>query len=206
MRGSEFLRNRLQYAVMKRNPAALPIPVLTILILSLGALWIWVSRVPEDQARASSMSSPMRGFEAPNFSLTDQDGNIYKLEDFRGKAVLVNFWASWCPPCKAEMPAMQKVYELYKSQGFIILAVNSTIQDDEGEASAFFRELGLTFPMLMDHEGTTTQSYQVRSLPTSFFIDPKGIIQEIVIGGPMAEALLISRIERLLSAMDPIQP
>lgn len=101
---------------------------------------------------------------------------------------------------------MQEVYEQYQSEGFIILAVNSTIQDDPDQALAFYQELGLTFPLLMDQDGSVTQAYQVRSLPTSFFIDPEGVIQEVVIGGPMAEALMISRVERLFQAAKPIQP
>lgn len=176
------------------------------LVLILGAIWIWVSRVPADLASAGLSPSPASGFPAPDFTVTDQDGNIYGLNTFRGHPILLNFWASWCPPCRAEMPAMQEVYEQYQAQGFIILAVNSTIQDDPEQAAAFFQELGLTFPLLMDRDGAATRKYQVRSLPTSFFIDPEGIIQEVVIGGPMAEALLISRVERLFQAANPYQP
>jgi peroxiredoxin len=98
------------------------------------------------------------------------------------------------------MPAMQRLYQDYQELGFEILAVNSTVQDRPDQARAFTEELGLTFPILYDSEGDVTRQYQVRALPTSFFIDPQGIIQEVVVGGPMAEALLRVRAERLLEA------
>ena len=105
----------------------------------------------------------------------------------RGQPVLINFWASWCPPCRAEMPAMEKAYQQFQAQGFMILAINSAIQDDRSDADALVQELGLTFPILWDEDGAVTQAYQVKSLPTSFFVDKEGIIREVIIGGPMAE-------------------
>jgi peroxiredoxin len=178
--------------------------ILSLAILLLGAAWIWVSRVPAAVGKAEKVQAPAKGLTAPGFTLEDPDGLVYELASLKGKVVLLNFWASWCPPCKAEMPAMQEVFDQYKDQGFVILAVNSTIQDDPGEAVAFYEEMGLTFPLLMDRDGSVTQTYQVRSLPTSFFIDREGIIQEVIIGGPMAEALIISRIEKLLQSTNPI--
>jgi peroxiredoxin len=177
-----------------------------IIILILGAGWIWISRIPTAAEGAERVSVPTKGFPAPDFALQDPDGSIYELSSLKGKVVLINFWASWCPPCRSEMPAMDEVYSQYQNQGFIILAVNSTIQDDPDEAKAFFKEMGLTFPLLLDTDGSVTQTYQVRSLPTSFFIDREGIIQEVIIGGPMAEALMISRIEKLLLPENPILP
>ena len=179
---------------------------LSILILILGAGWIWISRIPAAAEGTERVTAPTKGFPAPDFTLKDSGGSIYELSSLKGKAVLINFWASWCPPCRTEMPAMEEVFELYQNQGFVILAVNSTIQDDPDEAKALFQELGLTFPLLLDTDGSVTQTYQVRSLPTSFFIDREGIIQEVIIGGPMSEALIISRIEKLLLPAKPVQP
>jgi peroxiredoxin len=96
------------------------------------------------------------------------------------------------------MPAMQRVYDDYKEQGLQILAVNSTNQDSEGKALAFVNELGLNFPILMDVAGEVSRLYLVRSLPTSFFIQPDGTIREVIVGGPMSEALLRIRVEQLL--------
>jgi cytochrome c biogenesis protein CcmG/thiol:disulfide interchange protein DsbE len=112
--------------------------------------------------------------------------------------VLINIWTSWCPPCRAEMPALQQVYEAYRDQGFEILAVNATNQDSQQDAVGFAQELGLTFPILLDSTGEVSNLYQLRSLPTSFFVDSRGIIHEVVIGGPMSEALLRTRVQQLL--------
>src|SRR5690606_34345406 len=113
-----------------------------------------------------------------------------RLSDLRGRPVLVNLWASWCGPCQAEMPAMQKIHEQYGPQGFTILAVNTTFQDERTSAEEFAANRGLTFPIVFDLDGKVSRSYQVRSMPTSFFIDQDGIIRRVVIGGPMSEALL----------------
>ena len=137
---------------------------------------------------------------APDFSLQNANGELVSLSELRGKAVLVNLWASWCGPCRAEMPAMQRVYERYKDEGLEILAVNATNQDSASEALAFAQELGLTYPILFDLDGSVSARYALLALPSSFFILPDGRIQEVVVGGPMAEALLIIRIESLLEA------
>ena len=120
------------------------------------------------------------------------------LSELRGQAVLVNLWATWCAPCRAEMPAIQKLYSEYRGQGFEVLAVNMTYQDDYLAVQPFSQENQLTFPILLDENGKVAQKYELRSLPSSFFIDRDGIIQEVVIGGPMAEALLRTRIESIL--------
>ena len=93
---------------------------------------------------------------------------------------------------------MQEVYEEYKDLGFVILAVNTTYQDDLNDALAFAEDLRLSFPILFDTDGIVSHRYQSRALPTSFFIDQDGIIQEVVIGGPMADALLRIRVEQLI--------
>lgn len=168
-------------------------------ILLLAALWIWWSAVPAGAVTTGNNPAPMEGFLAPDFELKTLDGEPISLSDLRGKAVLINFWASWCPPCRSEMPAMQQVYEEYGPDEFVILAVNGSYQDRLTDAESFVAERELTFPILLDTQGQVSATYQVRSLPTSFFVDRDGIIQEIVIGGPMAEALLRTRAENLLT-------
>jgi peroxiredoxin len=96
------------------------------------------------------------------------------------------------------MPAMQQVYQEYQAQGFEILAVNSTVQDTLSNLAPFVSEYGLSFPILLDRQGEVTRLYRVLSLPTSFFIGKDGVIREVVVGGPMDEALLRARIEKLL--------
>jgi peroxiredoxin len=96
---------------------------------------------------------------------------------------------------------MQRVYEDFQDQGFIVLAVNSTHQDNLGDAITFAQVHKLDFPILLDQDGSAGRSYDVRSLPTSYFINPEGIIQDVVVGGPMSEALLRIRAEQLLETI-----
>jgi cytochrome c biogenesis protein CcmG, thiol:disulfide interchange protein DsbE len=171
----------------------------SILVLVFGLGWI-VFTPPESGATTGGMiPAPREGFLAPDFVLQDQQGEPVRLSELQGHPVLLNLWASWCPPCQAEMPAMQKVHEQYGPQGFTILAVNTTFQDDRTSAENFVASLGLTFPILFDLDGSVSQRYQVRSMPTSFFIDHSGIIRRVVIGGPMSEGLLRAEVERLLN-------
>ena len=166
-------------------------------ILFLAAIWIAWSTTLAGGTTEGIIPAPMEGFLAPDFELTSLDGERLKLSELRGKAVLVNFWASWCPPCRSEMPAMQQIYTDFSPDDLVILAVNSTHQDRLADVENFVSERNLTFPILLDQDGQVSASYQVRSLPTSFFVDPDGIIREVVIGGPMAEALLRTRVESL---------
>ncbi len=169
-----------------------------LLLAALG--WIIISRDTSGNSTAGKIPAPQAGFLAPDFTLTTLDGETVSLADYRGQAVLLNYWATWCPPCKAEMPAMQRVYETYRARGFVVLAVNATNQDTIGDVEAFVREYGLTFPVLLDSEGRVGALYRINALPTSFFIRPDGIIEEVVIGGPMSEALMGTRAETLLEA------
>src|SRR5690606_885483 len=155
--------------------------------------WIGISA---DATFITNGSAPQEGFLAPDFSLKTPDGETYTLSELKGQAVLINLWATWCPPCRAEMPAMQKLYEEYKEQGLVILAINMTHQDYPLAIMPFANEHGLTFPILLDETGETATEYQLRSLPSSYFINRAGIISEVVIGGPMSEALLRTHIEK----------
>ena len=172
--------------------------LLTITILALGVGWIGVSSRFFEGSTNGFIPAPQVSFLAPDFNLQNIDGDTILLSDLRGQAVLLNFWGSWCPPCKEEMPAMQKVYQDYQDQGFSILAVNAAFQEQPGAVTEFLFENAFDFTVLLDTEGVVSQQYQVHAFPTSYFIDSDGIIQEIVIGGPMAEALLRTRIENLL--------
>jgi peroxiredoxin len=168
-----------------------------ILILIAGLAWISLSAGRAENPAAAA-SAPQAGFLAPDFSLQTTDGETYALSDLRGQAVLINLWATWCPPCRAEMPAIQKMYEEYQDQGLIVLAINSTVQDEASAIAPFVSEYGLTFPVLLDETGAVATAYQLRSLPSSYFIGRDGVIREVVIGGPMSEALLRTRIEDIL--------
>jgi cytochrome c biogenesis protein CcmG, thiol:disulfide interchange protein DsbE len=167
-------------------------------ILAFGLAWIYISADKIGASTSGTLAAPQQGFPAPDFELETTSGETIKLSDLRGQAVLVNLWATWCPPCRAEMQAIEKVYNEYKEQGFVVLAVNMTYQDDPRAVMPFVNEQGLTFPILLDETGGMANSYQLRSLPSSYFIGRDGIINEVVIGGPMAEALLRTRVEKIL--------
>lgn len=171
----------------------------SLIVLALGVIWTFISRVPSVvDTDGSNQTSPKEGFYAPDFSLELLGGGQVTLSDMRGKVVLVNLWASWCPPCRAEMPAIERIYRSFKSQGLEVLAVNMTNQDNEASAASFIQELGLTFPVLLDRSGDVGARYFLRGLPSSYFIDRKGIIRLVVVGGPMNEALIQSKVEELL--------
>lgn len=174
-----------------------PIPrrILFVLILLLGLAWTASSRLGPETGQPAA---PQAGFPAPAFSLETFDGESISLADLQGQAVIVNFWASWCPPCRAEMPAIQNVYDDYRAGGLVVLAVNASAGDNLADAQAFLSANGLTFPVLLDRDGAVGALYRVSVLPTTFFIDKRGVIRAVVIGGPLSEASLRTRVADLL--------
>jgi peroxiredoxin len=141
--------------------------------------------VEAEQSPVDVSVRPQRGFRAPDFSLLDLHGEQVSLSDFRGQLVLVNFWATWCPPCRDELPVIQAQYE--KSDDLMVLGVN--FQEGADEVRSFVTEEGLTFPILLDKEGRVTMTYRTRGLPTSFLVDAEGIITAVHIGPMTARQL-----------------
>ena len=132
----------------------------------------------------------IKGDMAPDFTLTTLDGKKVQLSDLKGKKIIVNFWATWCPPCKAEMPHMQNYYEDFaKEENVEILAVNLTSGDKVESVQNFVEDYGLTFPIPMDVEGKVGETYQAITIPTSYMIDTKGRIQNKIVG-PMDENMM----------------
>ena len=121
--------------------------------------------------------------EAPGFTLRDMDGKPHALRDYRGNWVLINFWATWCPPCRKEMPSLQKLYQTFRDRPFRVLAVNQW--EDADLVFSYLGELnGLPdFPILFDTESRVSEAYGVSGLPTSFLIDPQGRIAYRAVGG-----------------------
>jgi len=125
---------------------------------------------------------PEEGHFAPDFALRTLEGNTVRLSEFRGqKVVLINFWATWCPPCRLEMPTMQQIYSEYKVKGFEILAVNIE-PDAKQEIRDFIKELRLTFPVVLDPDMKVSRKFRVIGLPVSVLIDRQGIIRAKEIG------------------------
>ena len=173
--------------------------VLFIGALLLGGTWIALSRVENPLGGSSAPPNPQVGFTAPGFTLDLLAGQPITLSDLRGRVVVLNLWASWCPPCRAEMPALNAVYQKFRDQGLVVLGVNTTFQDDEASARAAIRDWGVTFPIVFDRDGATSRQYRVQAMPTTFFIGRDGVIRDVVFGGPLSEALIASKIEKLMS-------
>lgn len=140
-----------------------------------------------------------KGKSAPDFELTTLEGKAVKLSDYQGKKVILNFWATWCPPCRAEMPHMQKYFEEQADQENVeILAVNLTTEDrGVDKIKTFVREYELTFPIPMDKEGDIGSTYQAVTIPTSYIIDTDGRVQNKIVG-PMNEKM----IEEMIANID----
>lgn len=109
---------------------------------------------------------------APDFTLKDVDGKLHKLSDYRGKVVMLNFWATWCPPCRFELPSMQRAYEKLKNEGVEFLAIN--LGEDADTIFTFTADYPVTFPLLMDIDSSVSNKYPVVGLPTSYFVGPNG--------------------------------
>lgn len=124
-----------------------------------------------------------KGNLAPDFELRTVDGKAMKLSGLRGKKVIVNFWATWCPPCRLEMPEMEKFYTKNKNEGIEILAVNLTkAEKSRADVPAFIAAYGITFPVLLDENSDVARLYKVSSIPASFIIDTQGVIREKIVG------------------------
>ncbi|MDC0358963.1 TlpA family protein disulfide reductase [Oligoflexia bacterium] len=115
------------------------------------------------------------GDVAPDIELTDMDGKVVRLSDYRGKFVLLSFWASWCQPCIVEMPSLERLYQTLQAKGFVVVSVGV---DDEIPALKEFKEKqGLTFPVLHDKVGVSRKKYKITGYPETFFLNQEGVIQ-----------------------------
>ncbi len=133
-----------------------------------------------------------------DFSLTTIGNEPVRLSDYRGKVVFLNFWATWCPPCKMELPSMEKLYERMKGRPFVILAVNVD-ESDPANVGRFVRDMHLTFPVLLD-DGSVSKAYRVNGIPTSFIIRKDGTIDAIVNGArPWNEASYVAAFDKLMA-------
>ncbi len=122
-----------------------------------------------------------RSVTAPDFGLPSLAGPMIRLSDHQGKVMLLNFWATWCPPCRAEMPSMEKLYQAYRDRGLVILAISSDV-GGKLVVEPYVQERGLTFPVLLDPEGEVFAQYGVRGLPTSYLLDRRGRVFSADVG------------------------
>lgn len=160
-------------------------------LLALSALAAFADQPPLGHT-LTEVSPPQ---PAADFRLPDMDGELHALSDFRGQVVMLNFWATWCPPCRREMPSMQRLYDKYKASGLTVVAVNQW--EDPDLVFEFTGRLTLqpTFPILFDRESRLAEQYGVKGLPTTYLLDRDGNIRYRAIGGrefdhPEVEALI----------------
>jgi len=129
---------------------------------------------------ATPAPAPIQGAPAPDFTLTDLDGATVTLSDLAGQVVILNFWATWCGPCRLEMPLLQAAYNAHRDQGLTILAID--LDDPVADVLDFRDALALTFPILLDPGTTVTDLYRVRGWPTTYFVNRDGVVSRQHIG------------------------
>lgn len=139
---------------------------------------VWLTAVPGSSA---AVVGPNAQPVAANFSLKDLNGKVRRLSDYRGKLVIVNFWATWCPPCEREIPSMERTYRKFKHRGLVILGI------EEGEGwetvEPVAEQMKITYPVLLDRDESVSRRYKIIGLPTSYLIDPRGRIVDVLVGG-----------------------
>jgi cytochrome c biogenesis protein CcmG/thiol:disulfide interchange protein DsbE len=143
---------------------------------------------------------PLLDAPAPDFTVRDLDGQEVKLSEYRGRPVIVNFWASWCIPCREEFPILKSARDTYAAQGLEILGV--TFQDDPESARAYMAKAGAAWPGLVDPDGAVAADYSVNGPPMSFFIDPEGVVRSIAYGPPPS-GTIDDRIAAILPGASP---
>jgi cytochrome c biogenesis protein CcmG/thiol:disulfide interchange protein DsbE len=161
---------------------------LIVVLLIAGLAWIWVNRLPAGNASAAGAlpPAPAIGHPAPDFTLTTAAGETVKLSELRGRPVVLNFWATWCPPCRSEMPELQAASQRLAGQ---IAVVGVDQAETPAQVQAFTTQSDITYPIPLDQDAEVSRLYRVRSLPTTFFIDRSGVIRQMQIG-PVTEATL----------------
>jgi peroxiredoxin len=170
-------------------------------------IWVLTGREPAPQGQAM----PEVNRPAPLFSTAALDGGTVNLADYSGDVVVLNFWATWCEPCKRELPALEQAHQTYGPEGLAIIGVNLTDDElaqggDQAKLDAFLAQYGVSFPIALDLEGEITNAYRVFPLPTSFFIDPQGRIRYVHIGELTLEDVAARFVElRGQTAVSPAQ-
>ena len=194
---------------MNRN-TLLRYGITALILFAIGGLFVQREILSEDASDIGPVALGLVddrevkiGQPVPDFVLEDLDGQPVRLSDFRGKTVVLNFWASWCPPCRAEMPDLLEVYEDRLAQGdLVVIAVDKLAEDSRGAVVDFAEEFGLTFPVLFDASDEVSQRYGVRGLPSTFFIDRDGVLRSRTLGPVFGDLLPLGIAEADLAGED----
>jgi peroxiredoxin len=156
-------------------------------------------KVGEPSSGQTLKESPQEGFLAPGFSLPDLKGATISLSEHRGKVVLLNLWATWCGPCRKEIPSLERLYQMRKGEDFEILAV-SLDRTSSSRVKEFVANYRMSFPVLVDPQGQVGRMYWARAIPSSFLLDKKGVIRWVVKGSrEWDDAVALSKIDELLA-------
>ena len=159
-----------------------------------------VSVLTSGLVMAGCSSSSTQGVEvgdlAPDFQLQNLDGQTISLGNLRGKPVLINFWATWCPPCRSEMPYIQEIYEEWSDKGLVVLAIN--LGESSSKAEEFRQNHNLSFTVLLDAKQDVAQRYNIQYIPTTFFLDKDGIIQDKVIGAFQNKTQIENKLSKIM--------
>lgn len=182
------------------NPGLLWVGLITIALI-VGGVWVGINAAEtDDNTSANSLEpAPVAGHPAPDFTLKTPDGREISLSDFKGRPVIINFWATWCGPCRVEMPHLQAAYEAHQKDGLVVLGVNLTERDNPTDIPDFLAEFGLTFPVVLDESGNVAKTYRIFGQPASVFVDRKGVIHQ-VFQGPVNEQFINDSVAELLGS------
>jgi thiol-disulfide isomerase/thioredoxin len=165
--------------------------LLAVVAGSLG--WIVATRVqPAAQPVAAVVAAP----PLVDVSAQTLGGAVVRLSEHRGQVILLNLWATWCPPCRAEMPLIQAAYEQYRDDGFVVLALSQG--EEAATVAAYVRDAGLTFPVWLDASGAAGRAYQIRALPASIFIGRDGTVRAVY-RGPLSRSVIDGTVAPLLA-------
>ena len=168
--------------------------ITAVLVISLAGFGVLLSGCAG--SGAASEYGPEIGKLAPDFTLTGLDGQQVSLSSLRGKPVLLNFWASWCGPCRLEMPFFQEIYEKWTGKEMVLLAVN--LQEDPAEVREFVESAGFSFPVLLTTGNEIPLAYNIRGIPATFFIDADGVIRDIKVGAFFGIEDIESRLVKIM--------
>ncbi len=155
----------------------------------LVAVLVW-GALNRDSATGGS-GATLPGKEAPAFSLESFSGGTVSLADFEGQPMIINFWASWCAPCRQEAPALEAAWLALRERGLVVVGINLPKSDPEESARAFLEEFGVSYPNVFDTRGFTAIDYGVSGIPVTFFVDREGVVERRFVGTLEAETLLV---------------
>jgi cytochrome c biogenesis protein CcmG, thiol:disulfide interchange protein DsbE len=168
----EMIEEQSEPATMKSRRLTVTLIAFAIFALSFVVVWL----------QSSKYEPLIVGKVAPDFALPDLDDKTVKLSDFRGKVVFLNFWATWCKPCREEMPSMEVLYKNFENNGLVVLAVSIDRVTTKKDIPPFVKGMSLSFPVLVDSWGQTDKRYKLMGVPETYVIDQQGVLREKVIG------------------------